>query len=154
MHLHFVKYIWTWISFESILCLMSYVIMYNVIITAESSVDHMKLRCFQNIIYLHFCVCVCVSFPHFISTFLFHHYIPLLYITFGSCDEMLWPCSLFTLGGKATLGWLHFRNVAPKSLPSCFLPTTFIRLSSPCTDSLFPFILSFLLLSHPFLSLF
>lgn len=89
-----------------------------------------------------------ILFHIFISTILFHHYILLLYITFGSCDEMLSPCPLFTLGAKASLGWLHFRNVAPKSLPSCFLSTTSIRLSNPCTDSCIPFILTFLLLSH------
>lgn len=74
---------------------------------------------------------VCVSFAHFIL---------LLCITFRSCDQL---CSLFALGGRAALGWLHFRNVAPKLLPSCFLPTTFIHLCNHSTPSLLPFIFFF-----------
>lgn len=73
--------------------------------------DDVNLRWFENIFYLHFRV---FRSQTFISTFLFHHDVLLLYITFGgsSGDGTLSPCSLFTLGGKATLGWLHFRNVA------------------------------------------
>lgn len=70
-----------------------------------------NFRWFENIFYLHFRV--------FRSqTFIFHVFVPsqsssaLHHFWGSSCDGTLSPCSLFTLGGKATLGWLHCRNVA------------------------------------------
>lgn len=117
VHLHFVKQICMWISYRSILCLMSGS-NHNLKVCGPCEVALIpKYNLFE---------LLCFFSHPFISTFLFHHYILLLYITFGGCG-CCHP-ALFTLEAEATLGWLHFRNVAPNSLLYCFSPTTFICL--------------------------